>query len=95
MEICLTRHVIQLVPNTSDGQHTTIYCSGWSDGYTSAWNGDSGPSSSSDNSGQNSNNGQGSSGGGGILDKVEKFCINNPGLCSAIGHGLLSGLGLG
>jgi hypothetical protein len=25
--------------HTSDGQHTTIYCSGWSDGYTSAWGG--------------------------------------------------------
>lgn len=25
--------------HTSDGQHTTTYCSGWSDGYTSAWNG--------------------------------------------------------
>jgi hypothetical protein len=23
--------------HTSDGQHTTIYCSGWSDGYTSVW----------------------------------------------------------
>jgi hypothetical protein len=25
--------------HTSDGQHTTIYCSGWSVGYTSVWNG--------------------------------------------------------
>jgi hypothetical protein len=25
--------------HTSDGQHTTIYCSGWSDGYNSAWGG--------------------------------------------------------
>ncbi|NAL78186.1 hypothetical protein [Nitrososphaera sp. AFS] len=24
--------------HTSDGQHTTIYCTGWSNGYTSAWN---------------------------------------------------------
>jgi hypothetical protein len=23
---------------TSDGQHTTIYCSGWADGYQAAWN---------------------------------------------------------
>lgn len=23
---------------TSDGQHTTIYCSGWADGYTATWN---------------------------------------------------------
>src|SRR5581483_8707631 len=25
--------------HTSDGQHTTLYCSGWAQGYTSAWNG--------------------------------------------------------
>lgn len=29
--------------HTSDGQHTTIYCSGWSNGYTSAWNGNNTP----------------------------------------------------
>ena len=23
---------------TSDGQHTTVYCSGWADGYTATWN---------------------------------------------------------
>jgi hypothetical protein len=39
--------------HTSDGQHTTLYCNGWADGYNSAWNGNSGSqSSSSDNSGQ-------------------------------------------
>lgn len=25
--------------HTNDGQHTTIYCSGWAQGYTSAWGG--------------------------------------------------------
>lgn len=29
--------------HTSDGQHTTIYCSGWAQGYTSAWNGNNSP----------------------------------------------------
>jgi len=29
--------------HTSDGQHTTEYCSGWSSGYTSAWNGSNSP----------------------------------------------------
>ena len=24
--------------HTSDGQHTTLYCSGWANGYTAAWN---------------------------------------------------------
>lgn len=83
--------------HTSDGQHTTTYCSGWSNGYTSAWNGDSGSPSSSNNSGQgtqNGNDGQDSSGSGNLIDKAKNFCINNPGLCATIGHGLLSALGL-
>jgi hypothetical protein len=29
--------------HTSDGQHTTIYCSGWAQGYTSAWYGNNSP----------------------------------------------------
>jgi hypothetical protein len=90
--------------HTSDGQHTVTYCTGWANGYTSAWNGNSGsPSSRSDNSGQggfpqNGNDGQDSSGSG-LLGKVENFCHNHSGICSAVGgaieHSLIGAIGLG
>lgn len=78
---------------TSDGQHSTTYCNGWANGYSSAWNGNGG------NSGQStpiqSGNGQGSSGSG-LLNKVDNFCHNHPNICSAgasaLGHSLLGGL---
>jgi hypothetical protein len=99
MEINLIQHVIQLAPIRAMDNILLHIARGWAAGYTSAWNGDSGPQSSGDSSGQdrfpqNGNNGQGFSGGGGnLLDKAKNFCINNPNLCITIGLGLLSALG--
>lgn len=34
---------------TSDGQHSTTYCTGWANGYSAAWNGNNSPTQNNNN----------------------------------------------
>jgi hypothetical protein len=78
--------------HTSDGQHTTIYCTGWANGYTSVWNGNSGQQggfSQNDNDGQGSNGGNGGQGSslGSIAKGALNACLSHLTTCATIlGH---------
>ena len=52
---------------TCDGQHTTTYCTGWANGYTSTWNGGG---SSFTNPGYNN----GGNPNGNTQDLKDRFC---------------------